>query len=607
MCGIAGIIDFRRKDIEEDQINRMVDILAHRGPDGRGIYRQAGLALGHRRLAIIDLSEAATQPLNNETQDVWVVVNGMIYNFRELRKELEAKGHHFKSKSDSEVVVHLYEEYGEDCIPILRGMFALAIWDKKREILVLARDRIGQKPLVYTSLPNKFYFASEPKAIFATQEIPKEIDMTGMHHFFSYMNVPWPYTMYKNVKQLPPACILKVELESKSIKIDKYWKPDLNTKLDISIEESASKLLSTLEESVKLRLISDVPIGALLSGGIDSSSIVALMSRFLRRPVETFSVGYETSTKKDPEFGFSKIVSDEFKTNHHQISVDHNIIKVLPEMLWFYDEPYANPVALPNFELCRIMKKGVTVVFSGDGGDETFAGYPGYLKWKAVHFINRLFPFISKSKQGAFNLRSLRKASFSRRLYGNLYVPELRKEIKEINTGVILDEFYLENDSNSLLDNILFMDLILYNAHGVSLISDISGMSNGLEIRSPFLDHKLVEFVFSLPINNKVKGFSQTKYILRKAMGDILPKSILSRKKIGYGEGIPFKEWFCNEWKDTVRQFLFDGGLKKSGIFQMKYVKELFDNHMNFRQDNFNLLWSLVCFSVWHENVFIKN
>lgn len=618
MCGICGIISKEGGTINKENLLAMARALAHRGPDGEGLYINRNAGLGHRRLSVIDLSDEARQPMPNEDSTIWIVFNGMIYNYRELRKELISRGHRFKSLSDTEVIVHLYEEAGVDCVKPLRGMFAFAIWDSVKNELLLARDRVGQKPLVYSESNEFVFFASEPKAIFAAGGLSKEIDLTGMHHFFSYMNVPWPYTMYKNVRQLPPASILKFNLNNKSSKIIKYWKPDLNNKLNINISEAENRVRSILEESVRLRLISDVPIGALLSGGVDSSSVVALMSRLSNRPVETFSVGFQASGRKDPEFDFSKIVSSAFGSRHHQVSIDQSIINILPQVLWFYDEPYANPVAMPHFELCRIMKKDVSVVLSGDGADEIFAGYPGYRRWHAVSLLNKFFPFLSALNQqdipeliGALlsvpeKKRSARKRQFSKKVFYNLYTAQAQNEIKEIDTGKILEKFFLENNPGNILDSILFMDLLLYNAHGVSLFSDVSGMSWGLEIRTPFLDHKLIEFVFSLPSSMKIKGFLRTKYVLRRAMRDILPRAILSRRKLGYGEGIPFKEWFRNEWRDKIKQFIFDGGLKKSGFFRMDYVNALLSAHIKRKADNFDILWRLVCFSAWYDNVLKK-
>lgn len=625
MCGICGIIDKNNRNINKENLASMTKFLAHRGPDGEGIYIHNNMGLGHRRLSIIDLSDNAKQPMSNEDGTVWVVFNGMIYNYKALREELIQKGHQFKSHSDTEVIIHLYEERGKDCIKSLRGMFAFALWDAIRKKIILVRDRVGQKPLVYAQTKDFFLFASEPKAIFASGLLSKEIDIVGMQHSFSYMNVPWPYTMYKNIKQLPPASVLDFDLHNNLINIDKYWKIDLGTKLKITVEEASNRLVSLLEESVKLQLISDVSLGAFLSGGVDSSTVVALMSKFSSKPVETFSIGFEAQGKNDPEFRFSKKISSIFKTNHHQVSVDHNIINNLSEMLMFYDEPYANPVALLNFELCRTMKKDVTVALSGDGADEIFAGYSGYRNWKAVHIFNKLFPVVLSIER--FNLlgknrasevlrflfapperkRSLRKNIFNRGACNNLYSAKVIEATKEINTGRILEEFYHDNNSDFLLDNILFMDLVLYNAHGVSLLADISGMSNGMEIRAPFLDHKLIEFVFSLPSNTKINRLFKTKYILRKAVSGILPRLILERKKIGYGEGVPFDRWFCNEWKPQISQILFDGGLRESGLFKLDYVKSIFDNHIKQKQDNFNILWPLVCFSVWYENTFVKN
>jgi len=625
MCGICGVINKKSTNIDKDALLRMVHILAHRGPDGEGIFIDRNVGLGHRRLAVIDLTQNATQPMSNEDGRIWVVFNGMIYNYRDLRKDLLAKGHQFKSHTDTEVIIHLYEEMGVDCVNLLRGMFAFAIWDSVKRELVLARDRIGQKPLAYAENEDFFVFASETKAIFASNIIDKNIDMNGVHHCFSYMNAPWPYTMYKDVKQLPPASVLMLDLKNMSFRINNYWRLEFSKENKITPDDAVTGLTSILEETVKLLLISDVPSGALLSGGLDSSTVVAIASRFSGKPVETFSVGFQTSQIKDPEFNFSREVSLKFGTHHHEIPVGSDIINILPEVLWHYDEPYANPIALPNFLLCRLMKKKVTVALSGDGGDEVFAGYPGYRIWKAIGLLNRVFPFVSNSRKtdvlsgpvnnGVLrtifalpeNKRSIRKDIFSHWFYDNLYAPEAKKQIREVSTGKILEDFYLTNNSKDLLDGILFMDLVLYNSHGVSLISDISGMASGLEIRSPFLDHKLVEFAFSLPVSSKIRGFSQTKYILRQAMNGVLPKQILARKKVSYGEGIPFKSWFLNEWHDTVKQFLFDGGLRKSGFFDMSNIEKVFADHLNLKRDNFSLLWSLVCFSVWFDHVFTKS
>jgi len=594
MCGITGIIDYKSREIDQQQITRMTEILSHRGPDSSGIYRQPGVALGHRRLAIIDLSTAANQPLSNESGDIWLIVNGMIYNFLELRDELLNKGHHFKSNSDSEVIVHLYEECGEDCFSRLRGMFSLAIWDKKKETLVLARDRIGQKPLVYADLPDRFYFASEPKAILASREVNSEIDMTGLHHLFSYMAVPGPYTMYKQLKQLPPASFLKVSLRRRSLNVKKYWQLDLNKKVSVSGEEAADTIMELLKESVRLRLKSDVAFGALLSGGLDSSSVVSLMSGILHKPVETYSIGFSDNSQKDPEFGFSNRVSQYLNTSHHQIIADHSIIDLLPKMLWHYDEPYTNPVALANFHLCRIIKRDLGVALSGDGSDEVFAGYPGYRKWMMIELLNSIIPL-----RLGFSQRAVRKNAFSRSLLGNLYTSEAKQMIEETDTGKILTDFSLRHRSNSLVDGILHMDLSLYNLHGVCTFSDISGMSSGLEIRSPFLDHKLIEYSFSLPARLKTDILSPTKSILRKAVKNNLPREIIYRKKTSYGEGIPFKTWFGGEWKNRVSELLFEGKTRTSGLFNTGFIDKLFRDHISGRKDNFGLLWSLTCFSAW--------
>jgi len=602
MCGITGIIDFKHRLIREEQIWRMTDMLSHRGPDSKGIYCQPGVALGHRRLAVIDLSKMANQPLSNESGDIRLIVNGMIYNYLDLRTELESKGHIFRSKSDSEVIVHLYEEYAEDCFSMLRGMFAIAIWDNRKSLLILARDRIGQKPMVYAELPERFYFASEPKAILASGEVSRQIDVTGLHHLFSYKSVPWPYTMYKHIKQLPPASILRVSYAGRVSEIKRYWNLDLNTKVRDSEAEAAERILFLLNESVRLRLKSDVSFGALLSGGLDSSAVVSVMSEILHQPVETYSIGFSDKSQKDPEFVFSNRVSQYLNTSHHQIIADHSIIDKLEKMLWHYDEPYTNPVALANFHLCHIIKRNLGVALSGDGSDEVFAGYPGYQRWMMMERLNSIIPL-----RLGFSQRAVRKSTFSRNLLGNLYTSGAKQMIEERDTGKILSDFSRRHRSDSLVDGILHMDLSLYNLHGVCTFSDISGMSSGLEIRSPFLDHKLIEYSFSLPARLKTNVLSPTKSILRKAIKNNLPREIIYRKKASYGEGIPFKRWFKTNWKDKVSQLLLEGGTKKSGFFRMEYVRRIFADHMAGRNDNFELLWSLTCFSVWYEDVFLKN
>lgn len=626
MCGIAGILDLNSGPVDRETLMRMTRILHHRGPDGEGFYVGDGVGLGHQRLAIIDLSSEGNQPLCNEDGSLWVALNGEIYNYRELRSELEPRGHRFKSRTDTEVIIHLYEDEGISCVKRLRGMFALALWDERRHRLVLARDRVGQKPLVYTMRGSKLFFASEVKALLQAEEVEGTLDPESVDLFFAYGFAPWPRTMFKNIWKLPPATLLIVE--DGRIRQERYWQVNLESKIDCSEEECCQELLTRLRETMRIQMVSDVPVGLLLSGGLDSSTVAALMVEAVPGPVNSFSVGFCDSQHSDSDLAHARSVASVLKTRHQEVIVDSRLIDSLPALMWHFDEPYVNPVALAHFHLCAVMKRSVTVVHGGDGADELFGGYPGYRNWKFVERFSRLLashPWACRAiarlgghrSNGAWRgnavqqfcylatmppeVRRGAKKEFEVATARNLYTVDFRVSLQEGHVGSLLNDFYRELGPGEFLEKQLLTDLLLHNSHGVTMFSDISGMAQGLEIRSIFLDHTVVEFVASLPIELKVKGLDQRKYILRRAVANLIPTSVLRRAKMGYGDRIPFLALFNRDWKDFVSDILFGGTLEKSGFFHQESVERLWVEHQTGRRNNFELLWALTCFGVWYD------
>jgi asparagine synthase (glutamine-hydrolysing) len=654
MCGISGIFHYTDSQpnlVSGKTIFRMTDILQHRGPDDYGYlfleskdkkklmrtreWQRAeingnnfDLAFGHRRLAVIDLSEKASQPMCNEDETLWVIANCEIYNFRELREILTKKGHRFKSSSDTETILHSYEEWGEEFVRYLRGMFAFALWDASREVLLLVRDRLGKKPLVYSDWKGHFIFASEPKAILEVPDFPHKLDPEGIVHFFSYRNTPWPYTLFKGIRRLPPGCKLIFEKGKKTI--ERYWQISFEHKRSGNVQDLERELSEILNEAVRLRLYSEVPLGALISGGVDSSAVVAMMSNHLQHPIRTFSVGYEDANERDPEFRYSRQVSQLFSTYHHEVVVKKDSMTVLPRVIWHYDEPFAFPVALANYQLCKMMKKEVTVALSGDGADEIFAGYLGYRNWKILSNIsqfldfpslNRIFKplaslFHHPSLKGVGDIlrilvaenhqkRALRQSLSFARLHRELFSEDFYRKTKDINVGGILEGIYRDIDPPNLLDGVLYQDLILTDAHATCTFSDISGMANGLEIRAPFMDHKIVEFAASLPIEMKIKGLDRRKYIVKKMMADTLPQSIMYRKKIGYGDAIPYWKWFWEDIQKGISDTILKSKMHENEIFNKTFIENILNRYHGGEDRFFNLLWSIYCFALWYEIYFV--
>lgn len=617
MCGIAGIYDLRGGKVDPADLEIFTAILKHRGPDDKGTWHQNGIGLAHTRLSIIDLSSQGHQPMSNEDKTIWITFNGEIYNFMDLRGGLEERGHKFNSNTDTEVIIHLYEEKGMDCLDDLRGMFAFGLWDEKKQRLILARDRIGKKPLFYTIQENKVVFASELKAIAALPWIEKQLDLQSLAYVFSFDHVPWPRSIYQNIYKLPPSNYAIFDKENRGV-IKKYWKLDLQKKESITEGQASEQLREMMKESIKLRLRSDVPLGMFLSGGIDSSFVVGLASQFVDRPIRTFSIGYHGRETKDPEFSYSREVSSHFNTLHHEILFDTEIVRHLPEIMYSYDEPFCIPNALAHYQLCKETRKEVTVTLSGDGGDEAFAGYDAYKKWKLLDWASILFPWRNSESSSAFQQwpngkgplwwkllitprpfrRGMAKQILHEGMVNSFFSRDKAEVLNLVNVGEILSKFYIEGHPREFLDGVLYVDLFINYAWSTTIASDISGMSNSLEVRSPFLDHKLVEFAFSLPAKMKLKGFDKEKYILYRAGAPFLPTSVLNRKKMSYGAGIPYKKLFFDEWMPFVRQIIFDEKVARLHLFNLPFVQKLLRNPECDARD-FKNLWRVFCTSAW--------
>ncbi len=625
MCGIAGVIDYNTSScVNQQLISRMCGELRHRGPDDQGIFINKSspqVGLGHRRLSIIDLSPSGRQPMANEKKNIWLVFNGEIYNYHELRPELENKGHVFCSSTDSETIIHLYEEYGEDCVKFLRGMFAFALWDETRQTLLLARDRVGKKPLLYHHRNNKFCFASEFCALLASGLPSREINPAAVDCYLSFGYIASPLTIYKDVFKLPPAHILI--LKNNNLTIKKYWELQYSHKVKISEEEACSEALRLLKEATKIRLYSDVPLGAFLSGGIDSSTVVALMSEISPKRVKTFSIGFEE--KDYSELQHAKNIARKFNTEHHEFIVKPRAMEVLPLLVERYGEPYADSSCIPTYYVSLETKRHVTVALNGDGGDESFAGYERYQAMMFAQIFqkvprplreltlkaSRLLPDSSDVKNKLRRIRRFINAAslpladryikwvsifnddFKRGLYSEGYLNILRG----LDRFSARDAFFNNSQGLSALDMALNADVRFYLPEDLLVKMDIASMANSLEARSPFLDHKLMEFAASLPAEYKMKRFVK-KYILKKIIKGLIPRENVYRKKMGFA--LPVGEWFRNELKGFLSEAILAPKALSRGYFRPGVVKGMIGQHVLRQKDYTNQLWALLMLELWH-------
>lgn len=611
MCGIAGIIGFDGSPVHLEEMKRMCAAMRHRGPNDDGFYLRAGVGLGMRRLSIIDLS-TGRQPVRNEDGTVWTVFNGEIYNFRELRRDLEARGHQFYTTTDTEVIVHLYEEYGERCVEHMRGMFAFAVWDENRRKLLLARDRVGVKPLYYAQIDSRLVFGSELKVLLQLPGVRRSLNWNAVNHLFTYLCTSHTESIIEGVRKLDAGHILVAEA-GKDIRISRYW--DVDFEPDYSHDEAwfIERLRALLEESVRLRLVSDVPLGAFLSGGIDSSSVVAMMSRLMPEPVKTFSIGF--SEQDYDELRYARKVARTFGTDHHELVIDTNVLEVIDDLAWYLDEPFGDSSAIPTYMVSKLAAGFVTVVLSGDGGDELFAGYDRYLveeRERRFRYIPSLLRrglgaaarLIPEGVKGRNFLRHLSfdgperylDASTLFRTEGKakLFRPDVFRLIEGRDAWRAEREF-LDRVNGHWLSSVQYCDIRSYLPLDILTKVDRMSMAHSLEAREPLLDHKLLEFAATVPPELRLKN-GATKYIFKQAMRGILPEEIVDRRKQGFA--IPLGRWFRGRLDGFVRDLLLSDRAVQRGIFNPAYIEQILEMHKRGRKMDLQL-WTLISFELW--------
>jgi asparagine synthase (glutamine-hydrolysing) len=606
MCGIAGFIDAQR-EYADQLIERMCQVIHHRGPDDQGTWVGDGVALGMRRLAIIDLA-SGQQPIFNEDGSVLVVFNGEIYNYQELKQTLQERGHHFRTNSDTEVIVHAYEEYGIDTPKYLHGMFAFAIWDQKHRRLLAARDRFGKKPFNYYWDGQRLIFGSEIKSILQAG-IPREINPIALDEYLVYKYVPSPNTLFKNVMKLPAAHVLIYE--DGHISLKRYW--DLSFAPTCHDDEATAleRIRDLIQDAVKVRLMSEAPLGAFLSGGIDSSVIVGFMSQMMSQPVKTFSVGFEEQNYS--ELPYARKVAEHFGTEHHEILVGPDHIAVLPQLIWAYDEPFGDSSMLPTYYVSKLAREHVTVALTGDGGDEIFAGYWSYkhewfdnhIPWLARRILSlgsHLMPDGMRGKRRLRNLNNDLATRYARRIMiprTQMYQAEFLAQLCDHNP---YERQVNQFQAVSHLDTVTqyqHLDAHNYLTDDILVKVDKASMFNSLETRTPLLDQHLVEYVAALqPARRMHKG--TLKYLLKKIAADLLPPEILTRKKQGFA--IPMSYWFRNAWAGYASETLESSQAQQRGIFNPEYVHNLLKAHKDTNLvDHSSTIWSLLCLELWFQ------
>jgi asparagine synthase (glutamine-hydrolysing) len=626
MCGIAGIYNLNGAPVLRADLITMTERLKHRGPDGFGYYTEGPVGLGHARLSVIDI-EGGRQPIQNENGTVTVVFNGEIYNFKEIRRDLEKIGHHFSTRSDTEVIVHLYETYGPSCVRFLRGMFAFALWDAAARTFLMARDPIGKKPLYYMMHRGQLLFASELKSILSLEGIEPELNPAALDGYLSYQYVPDPMTIFKNILKLPPGTL--AFCRNGRLVLDRYWTPPVSQLGETA--EGEQVLRGLLDDAVRLRLFSDVPLGAFLSGGLDSGLVVAQMARMMRQPVKTYTIGFD-----DPSFDErreAERVAEALGTEHHAHVVTCHLEQILPKLIYHFDEPFADPSAIPAFYLSEMARRGVTVALSGDGGDDLFAGYRRYVARKLISYYERIpFPLRGawidlldrRFPEGtAYYGTSLRKKIrlfleayhryrsqqvllwtplFTQEEKEHLYTEKMKRVMKEIGDQDPVLEQVREARTKGLdpISEMLWTDLQTYLPGDILTKVDRTSMAYGLEVRSPFLDVKVVEQVSRMPLSVKLNGLT-TKYFLRKIAKDLLPSEVLHRPKRGFS--VPLARWFKGPFRETIRKELLPPEDTWSAPFQGGYIRQLLEEHEEGRRDHSLKLWGLLVLRCWYKNI----
>jgi len=621
MCGIAGIFYFDGTEVGHDLIQTMCQKLVHRGPDDFGIYIEPNIGLGHRRLSIIDLSSKAKQPMFNEDKTVILVFNGEIYNFAELRNNLIELGHYFQSQTDSEVIIHLYEDYGVDCLQYLEGMFAFGIWDKKKHQLFLVRDRLGKKPLYYSLSKNRIVFASEINALKTISDIDFSVDFEALDLYLEYQFIPSPWTIYKGIRKLHPAHYILVD--SKKFTTKQYWDVNYCKKLNISFPEAVEEAEEKIQQAVRKRMISDVPLGALLSGGVDSSLVVYFMSKLSNTPIKTFSAGFKEESFN--ELPYAEKVSQTCQTQHYELIVTSNIQNDLPKIVSQYGEPFADKSMVPTYYICQEARQYVTVALTGDGGDELCLGYDKYKLTRAIKSYMKLPIKLRMKFSGAVNF-SLNKLLLRQKIIRNV-IPEYKvlswndfwwehfKEKlyneqfkKNLNSSFRQERIrnFISNMNISAYESeekLLWADIHNYLPDDLLVKIDIASMAHSLEIRSPFLDHKLIEFFAQIPLEYKLyKG--ESKYILKKIAEKYLLAEVIYRKKKGFA--MPVSEWVKKDFLDLIHNYVI-GNRSLWDLFSQEYFCKIFQQHKRGLVDHGQRIWAMLVLGIWLKESFKFN
>jgi asparagine synthase (glutamine-hydrolysing) len=633
MCGIVGILETQsRQPVDRDLVARMNETQHHRGPDEGGMHFEPGLGLGHRRLSIIDLS-SGRQPLFNEDGTVVVVYNGEIYNFPDLIQELKAFGHQFHTRCDTEVIVHAWEQWGERCVERFRGMFSFALWDRNTETMFLARDRLGIKPLYYAYLPNRqLAFASELKGLLAHPGLRRDIDSFAVEEYFAYGYIPEPRTILRDVYKLPPAHTLTIRRNVMPGVPRQYWDvPFVATAAAPMTEEHAcEELVDRLREAVKIRLIAEVPLGAFLSGGVDSSAVVAMMAGSTEEPVNTCSISFG-----DPQYNesqFAAAVAQRYNTNHYVEQVDSDDFDLLDRLATLYDEPYADSSAIPTYRLCELARKRVTVALSGDGGDENLAGYRRYrwhlyeervrsrlppsLRHMLFGLLGTIYPkadWAPKILRAKSTFEALARNSLEAYFHSvsvipdalrvRLFSPLFRKELQDYHAVEVLRSYAQRAPDSHPLSVVQYLDFKTYLPGDILTKVDRASMAHSLEVRVPMLDHKLVEWVSGLPPRFKLRG-REGKFIFKRAMEAHLPREVLYRPKMGFA--VPLASWFRGPLRERVRQSVLGPVLADSGLFNRAYLQHLVERHQAGVSDYSSVIWALLMFEAFQRQVLYR-
>ncbi len=620
MCGIAGFISRTSENSEtrEALLDSMCRVITHRGPDEQGTVVVGKAAMGMRRLSIIDLT-TGQQPIYNNDRSKLIVFNGEIYNFKELKTDLEAHGYKFRTNSDTETIIHAYEKYGADCVQRLRGMFAFAIWDEREQSLFIARDRVGKKPLFYTvTAEGEFVFGSEMKVLLEHGGVKREIDHGALDAYLTFGYVPEEMCIFKGVQKLEPGHFLI--FKNGEVRTERYWDFDYSREqLSASEDEIAANLLDKLRDAVGVRLMSEVPLGAFLSGGVDSSAVVGLMSQILDQPVKTFSIGFNEDSFD--ELKYARFAAEHFKTDHHEFILTPDFVDIVDDLVWHFDEPFADPSSLPTYMISKLAREHVTVILSGDGGDELFAGYTRYVtesnqgalaslpravRQNLIRPLSEILPHGTRGKNYLYNIslddagryidsishfngprkRMLYSAGVKSKMNGSMELGE--KLFQKITANM---------KSGDPVENLLYLDSKTYLPGDILTKVDRMSMASSIEARSPLLDHKLIEYVTRIPSKLKLKG-NETKYIFKKAVEGFVPSEILYREKQGFG--VPIGDWINMQLKERITSDLSDRRSLDRGYFDAGYVSLLLDEHRRGRRDHSYALWTLWMLELWH-------